>query len=359
VPDLVQLLEQQGVREQALVVLVGAVVALVLLSFAFAGYTFLLRLGNRRRELRKERLKEKWEEPLLLALADPDRTDALHQLVADDERLYFVQFVLDYARRVRGAERTTLEEIVAPYLGPITERASDPRREIRTRAVQTLGELGLPAHADLVVAALDDPSPLVAMVAARSLAARGQVERAPDILQRLHRFEGWSVGFMASLLASMGAEGAPALRETLADRGAVARVRGVAAQALSLLADLDSADLAARIAREEEDPELLRPTLQLLARVGRPEHVEVVRQRCASPDATVRATALRALGTLADDDDRVRLLGAMADPSPWVAMSAARGLLEGGGDALLRDLAGSDHPRAMLAAEVLEEEGPS
>jgi hypothetical protein len=73
--------------------------------------------------------------------------------------------------------------------------------------------LGLPRYASTVVAALDDPSPLVAMVAARSLAQEESTEYAHAVLKRLHRFGGWNRRFLASMLASMGPRVADTLRE--------------------------------------------------------------------------------------------------------------------------------------------------
>lgn len=355
-PDLVALLEAWGARDQALAILVGVILALLVLSLVFAGYAVYLRLENVRRERRREALRVRWEEPLLLALADPEAAEALHELVGPGERLDFVRFVQGFARRLKGEELETLRAIAAPYLELVADRLEHPRREVRTRAVQTLGELGLDNWDESVVQALDDESPLVAMVAARALAVEERRDHAPAILRRLGRFRGWREDFLASMLAGMGADGAPALRETLADAGREAWVRGVAARALLLLSDLEAADLAARVVETEDDPDVVRPALRLLAQVGRPEHLPVVRAACASPRPTVRSEALRALGTLAEEDDRPRLLGAMADPSPWVAMNAARGLLAAGGEDVLRDLVESDHPRAPLAAEVLEED---
>lgn len=342
----------------ALGILVLTVVALVLLSLAFAGYTVLLRIQHEGRERRWARLTAAWEEPLLNALVDPSTIPDMHAAVEPRSRLYFVRFILEHARRVSGEERAILEELAQPYLPPIAERTLSPDRETRTRAVQTLGTLGLPRYSAEVVAALDDPSPLVAMVAARALARKEHAEYTQAILRRLYRFETWSQRFMASMLAGMGMSGAPALRQTLGDPDEEPWVRAVAAEALAQLPDLAAADIAAQVVEIEENDVLIRAALRLLVEVGRPEHVPVVRVRCASPEPAVRSLALRALGTLGGEEDLPPLIGAMADPSPWVAMSAARGLLAGGADLLLADLAASDHPRATLARQVLEERRP-
>lgn len=345
-----------SVRNTALYLLIGTIAALLLLAVAFAVYTLLLRFGNDLKERRWRRLEALWEEPLLLALADPEMADALHQMIEPRYRLHFVHFVLDYARRLRGEERAVLRKLAEPYLGPIAERVWSKHQEIRTRAVQTLGTLGLPRYAGEVVTALDDPSPLVAMVAARALATEEHAEYAPAVLRRLRRFGNWSRSFLASMLSSIGSEGVPALRNTLVDREEQDWVRAVAAEALTTLKDFDSGDLAARLVESEEDPELLTAALRLLGVVGRPEHAAAVRERCASPDATIRSVALLALGTLGGEEDQARLLGAMSDPSPWVAIHAAEGLWEAGGAVLLHDLAESDHPRSELARQILTEE---
>lgn len=345
-------LQQTGLR-----ILILTIVGLVLVSVAFGLYTVVLRIQHIRKERRWTRLTARWEEPLLLALTDPEEVDRVHQAVEPGDRLHFVQFVLDYAKRVVGEERQMLRTLAAPYLGPIVERATHPRREIRTRAVRTLGTLGLPRHAGEVLAALDDPSPLVAMVAAQSLAKEEFPEYVPAILKRLARFRGWSQAYMASMLASIGSAAAPALRDSLVDEDEEPWVRAVAADALYMLKDFESGDLAARVVELEEDSDLLASALKLLTEVGQPEHVEAIRVRCASPDPLVRSRALSALGTLGEEDDIPTILGAMSDPSPWVAIRAAKGVLAAGAAQLLRDLAYSDHPRAELARQVLLEAG--
>lgn len=355
--ELGAILAAAGLRERALLVLVLSIAALVVLSLAFASYTVFLRVHSDRRERRWQELAARWEGPLLDALLDPALAPAVHAAVGPRDRLRFVRFVLEYSRRVKGEERAFLRELVLPYLGPIAERVWSPRVEVRTRAVQTLGTLGLPRHAGEVLTALDDPSPLVAMVAARCLCREEHPEYAPAVLRRLARFEGWSRGFMASMLASVGPEASPALRDTLADPAQAPLARAVAADALRTLKDFESGDLAARVVETEDDHDLLAAALRLLTTVGRPEHAALVRTRCASPDFAVRASAVSALGTLGLEEDQYRLLGAMADPSPWVAIQAARGLISSGARDLLRDLGESDHPRAILARQILGEEG--
>lgn len=346
-----------GIRERALVLLVLIILALIALAVVLAAYAVYLRVRTDLRERRWKSLVARWEGPVLNAILEPETAPQVHAAIAEADRLRFVRFVLEYSRRVKGEERALLRDLALPYLGPIAERAWSPRAEVRLRAIQTLGTLGLPRYGGEVLTALDDSSPLVAMVAARSLCRKEYPEYAPAVLRRLRRFEVWSPSFMASMLAAVGADAAPALRETLADDGQAPLARAVAANALRLLADFESGDIAAHVVEMESDPELLAAALRLLAGVGRPEHATVIRVRCTSPDDRVRSTAVSALGMLALDEDDNRLLGAMSDPSPWVAIQAARGLISGGARELLADLSDSDHPRATLARQILMEEG--
>ncbi|MFQ5538582.1 MAG: HEAT repeat domain-containing protein [Gemmatimonadota bacterium] len=354
-PGLPSLLEEAGVRDAALVVIAYLVGVLLLLSFAFAVYTFWLRFRHRARDARWNRLREGWETPVLEVLDDPGGIPALQASIPREMRLYFVRFVVEFARRVRGPELDTLRRLALPFLEPLVRRTLSGDVEVRTRAVQTLGTLGLPRYADVVVEAMDDPSPLVAMVAVRALARPEYAEFTEPVLKRLYRFHSWSRGFLSAMLAGIGSEGVPHLRKALADGEEEPWVRAVVADALAVLGDPGSGDIAAGVVEIEEDEDLLAAALRLLAVVGRPEHIDVVRVRCASPIPHVRSHALKALGVLGREEDVPRLLGAVADPSPWVALRAAEGILAAGAHPLLRDLAESDHPRALLAAQVLAE----
>jgi HEAT repeat protein len=213
--------------------------------------------------------------------------------------------------------------------------------------------LGLPAHAARVIAALDDPSPLVAMVAARALALEESPEYAEAVLARLHRFGGWNRRFLASMLAAMGPGVSASLRSGLADTRADPRSRAVLAEALQIQADLAVGDVAAGVLETATDPELLGSTLRLLQDVGRPEHAAAVRLHIASPDEGVRAHALHALGAVGGESDIPQLVGSMRDASPWAALSAARGVLAAGGGSVLAEVAASRDASGVIARQVL------
>jgi len=347
------------VGESALLLVTLIVLGILLIAVLFSLYAILLRVGHSRRERLQAELRDRWEGPVLSAIADPARVSDVHPLIPRQYRMHFVQFVLDYARRVRGAERKTLRRLVEPYLDEIAERATHPRAEVRTRAVQTLGILGLPKYSKEVLAGLEDPSHLVSMVSARYLARPEFPEYGPALMEHLERFDGWNRFFLASMLAAMGPEVSPVLRDGLGDEGQPPWLRAVYAEALRMQVDARSADPAVEaLSPGMGHRDLAASLLRLLAAVGRPEHIDAIRPLCQVEDEIVRAQAFHALGMLGDEKELPLLFHGMEDESPWAALHAARGAREAGGSAHLREIATGEGDRARLAGQVLyEEEG--
>jgi HEAT repeat protein len=347
-----------GYREPILVGLIALAVGLFVLTLLFSAYALIMRWHHRRREELRTALAERWQPALLAVLGDRQRAGEVHRLVEENRRLHFVGYVLEFARRMRGDEVDVLRRVVRPYLGPIAERLRSDRVEVRARAVQTLGALGLPEHEDAVVGALDDPSPLVAMVAARALAKEENPKYAPLVLAKVGRFSGWNRHYLASMLAEMGAELSEGLRRGLADENAKPWTRCVMAEALRLQKDFQAGDVAAQVAATTDDEDLLVDVLRLLSEVGRPEHLVVIRPKTDSRDPAVRALALKALGRLGGPEDVPMLLEALDDEFTWAALYAARGARESGGRHVLeKEASRGGSRRSRLAAQVLAEEG--
>jgi HEAT repeat protein len=344
-------------RDALLAALVVVVAALFVVTLVFSAYAVSLRMRNRARDRRRARFAARWSEPLLVAVSDPEATAALRADVREEEQLAFVGFAVQYARRLRGEGRDTMRAVVRPYLDRVAQRAEAPSIEVRARAIQTLGMLGLPEHAPRVIAALDDPSPLVAMVAARALAQEESAEYAAAVLARLSRFQGWNRRFLASMLAAMGPQVSATFRGGLADPAVEPRTRAVLAEALILQGDLLAGDVAAQVLAAAVPRDLHVAALRLLHAVGRPDHAPIVREHVTSSDDVVRAQALRALGGVGTTSDVPMLLDAMGDASPWVALSAARAALEAGARSALLEIGRSERSTAALARQVLSEAG--
>jgi HEAT repeat protein len=341
-------------RDSDLALLILGNIVFGLAAMGLALVALLLRLSNDRKARRWTRLEVLWQ-PLALdvvvGLAPPETVWAL---VGPKDRLHFVNYLLRFAKLVSGSERRIVDDLAAPYLPLVLPQLAYRTAERRARAVQTLSILGSRTYTDIILRALDDPSPLVAMVAARALARGGSPDFAAGILGRLHRFDQWRPSFLASMLASMGPAVAPTLRTALADPTFHPNVRGVAADALRELHDYLAADAAAAVLEETTDRNLLATTLNLMAHIGRAEHLPAIRRHVMSPEPIVRARAVAALGHVGAKEDLPLLVGAFHDPSAWVALRAAEALHEAGAKDSLALLARSDLARAPLARQILE-----
>jgi HEAT repeat protein len=312
-----------------------------------------LRISNDAKARRWGHLEKLWEPvslDVVVGLAPPER---LWALVSPPDRLRFVNYLLRFAKRVSGSERRIVDELAAPYLDLLLHQLARRTPERRARAVQTLSTLGSRRYTEAILTALDDPSPLVAMVAARSLARTGTPEYAAGILSRMHRFDQWRPSFLASMLATMGPAVAPSLRAALADPTYAPTVRAVAADALRELNDYVSADAAAWVLEEATDRNLIAATLNLMAHVGRTEHLPAIRRHASSKEPIVRARAIAALGHVGAAEDLPFIVGAFHDDSAWVVLRAGEALIEAGATDKLETLARMETPGARMAQQLL------
>ncbi len=344
----------------------AAVVALSGMTVAFMVYALALHLRSLRVERRREALAEIWRPRLLEAATGefssaPDQDGVVPEdsIVAPDDRVLFLELVTTYARALEGPERRNVERLGEPYLDALTPLLDDHDAYRRAYALDILGALGFEGARERFTAGLKDDSALVAMVAARTLARSGDATHVPLILERLDTFASWSANYLSSLLVSFGPEAAPPLRALATDRSADPRFRSVALQALRELNDMGGVDGAVVVLADETDPEVQAQIIRLAGMLGEPGHLKDIRAFASSPHAHVRAVALRAIASLSDGrtTDLDLVSHGLDDPSPWVALQAARGLVQLDRKGELEALAASASPRAALAAEVLETRG--
>lgn len=336
-------------------IVIASALALVGVSLLFAAAAVVLRVRNAAVAARWQRVEERWEGRILEALSgDSDGADIIAGL-RPGEAPYLTEFLARFVRRVTGPERARLRELARPLLPAAAAGLRARSAETRAIAVETLGLLSRPEDTDVLAAALDDPSPLVAMVAARAIAREGTARHAAAMVAHLHRFQEWRPSYLAAMLAAFGPPIAPSLRAALANPARLPRVRTVACDALARLNDAAAAATAAAILAREEDPELVSAALRLLARVGHAEHLPAIRARIHDPSEAVRLAAVRALGALGGPQDVPLLAGSLTDSSRWVAEHAARGLAAGPGRITLASFAAAGGPEALIASEVLQE----
>jgi HEAT repeat protein len=333
----------------------AAIGVLILCALLFAVTASVLRYRNRRKEVHWTAREAKWTAPLMAVLTGEAPPTALWSRIEPGEELYFLDFLLRYARRLRGQSRETLSELAQPYLARVAGRMQRGDADRRARAVETVAQLGFDAHLDGIAASLAAPSPMDSMVAARGFARRRRADHVPLLLAHLSRLQSWSPGQLAALLASMGADAVAPLRAALADAGQPPTLRAIAADALRELRDSEAATVAAHVLEGARDHALIIAALRLIGALSRQEHAAAVHPFCDADEVEVRAAAMDALAATGTAADRALLRRGLDDHSGWVAIHAARGLVEAGDAESLRALIDSDHPRSALARQVLVE----
>lgn len=276
-PDLRSIVGLEGAvgggwspEDQVLWLIILAVALLCVGMMGMAVLALCLHVSNGRAVARTRHLEATWKLRITAILSGSDRAPTLWRLVHRSDHLYFVDFLLGYARRLTGRHREILSHLARPFLHVVAKRAVAGDATQRARAIYTLGLLDFLAFKRLVLAALDDPSPLVVLAAGHALAQQNRPEYAEAVLSRLHRFPHLSLRYLASLLALIGPEVAPVLRGVLADPKRPLRLRLIAAAALRYLHDPASGGLLARLAPFERD----REVLAALAKLASPEEGE-------------------------------------------------------------------------------------
>jgi HEAT repeat protein len=325
----------------------------VLLSVIAALATVVVRARYERHAARRAVIEQRWA-PLLLDVLDGELSPGtLTMELGPGDLPYFTDFVGRFVRRLAGPEQERLVALAHPLLPELRRALKVRSAERRAVAVDTLGLLAPSAGSEELLAALDDPSPLVAMVAARALTRSGRVDHVDRLLSRLARFQDWRPSYLAAMLTALGPTAVPALLHAFSDETTPVRVRIVTAEALSRLNAAVAADAAAAILAAPADPELGAAALRLLGRVGHDVHLPVVRAALRSEAEGMRLAAARALASLGDDREIPLLVRALDDPSRWVAEQAARGLLVLNGRPHLEALARGRSARTSIAIEVL------
>lgn len=347
-------------HERLLVAVIAAVGLLALLAVAFAVLVVIIRFRHARHRRRRETLADRLHDRLLDVIGGSEPPESLHALVRHGEETELLALLLRFARRLRGREIQVLARIGAPYLHEALRWRNSRSPEERAQAVQALAAFGMTEHAPVVLAALDDPSPYVAMTAAQALARAEHAQHADAVMRRLWRFVNWSGDYLGAMLARIGPAAAPPARRILADDTASDHARAVAADVLRRLNDLPAADVAHAVlafadSRPSESPAMRGAALRLIAQVGHGEHLDAVRSHTDSSDGLVRAEAIKALAAIGGDREVATIAQALRDPSPWVAHEAAHGLLRLGRSELLERVSREDSPTAIVARQVLAE----
>jgi HEAT repeat protein len=307
--------------------LLVAVLALVAVNLAFALLVVALRVHNVRRAATLEQRRLLWYPRIIGLISDGTPPEDLTSQVGSQERSDVVEIAWDISRRLRGIDRERIQRFAAPLLDTMSPQLAARRPETRARALQIATSLGGQQYEATAIEFLDDPSPLVSLVAARALCQPGHAHCVVEVLERLDRLDTWSQALVSSMLAKVGEEAAPALRGYLSDCGRTGHTRAAVARSLELVKDLEAAEVAGdQLA--DGDAEVVASCLRLLYVVGSEMQAAAVRPLLTDERFFIRATAMATLGRLGSPQDAALIVGALDPESPWIAIRAARALAE-------------------------------
>ena len=333
---------------------------LLLLSAGLAAFALGTRVWSWYQRQAWRQRKKNWEVGVVRVLGGNVSPRSLTDRV---QRRHFGSFfgvLIPYATSVKGPEKRLIRALADPFLQQVRANLSSRRALIRAQAAQRLGLLGGNGQAEPLWDMLDDPSDRVVERAFHALARVGGPENAERLLGCLTRLDHVAPTHISSSLVRLGEGAAPTLRTAMADEKRAEFARICCAETLRELRDTTAVAAAAFLLDDVnfrvmcKIPDLTAALLRLLMQLGKGIHGPLIRAYCHAEDPTIRLHAAQALGELGSPEDEV-LLGTLvhADDSRWVAISAARSLIELGATTPLRKLRTLDHPRAQLASDFL------
>ncbi|MGV3527036.1 MAG: HEAT repeat domain-containing protein [Candidatus Sericytochromatia bacterium] len=301
-----------------------------------------------------DNLEQSWQPCVQACLSGKSSPQEVWQQVQAGQELFFVDYLMGRAVR-NPEEREGLRPLATPFLPALSarlaERSGDP--EQRARAVQTVALLGQQDSLNLLVRSLEDPSPLVTLMALIALSQQRAAAFAVPMLEQLPRLAEWHLGLLSQLLVRLGIEAAPAIRSYLAE-ATDADTQSVCLSVLARLKDAEAIPLAIRLLSASSDVNVQVASLQVLGQLGNHEHLPLIRECYDSPHFAVRLAVIRALHQQQSEADQSIFQRAVEDHSRWVALQAAQALKATGSQHVLHEMTFMKHPRASLATQVLQ-----
>lgn len=269
-----------------------------------------------------------WEKELSAYLFGGNLARSFPKIAKRDRQL-FQKFLARYRATLAGQEADALKEL---YLSlgvhpSLPGRLRNHAATVRAQAAQEIGAFRLEAYLDRVVPLLDDPVPYVTHLAAQALTRSGDLKYARPVLDWVLREERYQRERLLRVLEGFGPGLLPWLEEHLdpaetdpepwilfALLAGSHRHRESEPRLLALLAipDVDIQASALKALGALADP-LTYPKVEPLARHE------------AWP---VRAQAAKALGLIGGPDAIPALLGLTSDPVYEVRRNAAQGMAD-------------------------------
>jgi HEAT repeat protein len=289
-------------------------------------YTLELRLRRRLRERRRAGVIAQWRGIIADAVTGTSRTPGLATpKLRRSERQEFLRLWVYTRSMLEGAAADRLIAL-AENLGLqefVRTQTSHSHLGTRLLAMQAQGYLRDADSAAGLVAATDDPNPLVSITAAEALGAIDPVRAVALLMPKIAIRRDWPRTHVFNLLRRAGSAlvSEPLYREirAAADEDAAYLLQ------FAEIAEFDVRDaIAAEVLASSSNPELLAAALK--AATG---HAPIPRidEFLAHPAWYVRMQAAKLIGRIGRADQAGRLEKLLADEEWWVRYRAAKALV--------------------------------
>jgi HEAT repeat protein len=260
------------------------------------GVLIAARLRHRKRETLRE-AERKVVRALLLRIADGDGAAARALAAHATQTLLLAETAQEFAALVRGGDARRIQQALRDVgldrrLREVLRRGSP---DARASAAESLALFPGRSAADALIGASGDRSPAVRLAALRALIALGEAPPLSALLAALREADVDHSLLLTELLAALGPEHAPAMREALADAARPLQVRMALAAALGAAGDYGALPGLSQAAGSSE-PLLRAAAVRAMGALAHPVSEPLIRLAIADAAWEVRAEAVEAVG---------------------------------------------------------------
>lgn len=295
--------------------------AVFLLTLLLLLSIVLLRQAGNRRERRQQGLFERWQpvfihaaEDLPVVLPKPGRR----------ERQSVLFLWIHFTEALRGTAHPRLRQLALDLGLERTALELLQRREVRLQlmAVVALGRMQSRAAWEWLTSHLDDPNPILSLLAARSLLQIDFRHAGPPVLAAVARRNDWPFAKISAMLREIPTNYLAVF--------VVDALRQAAPPSLPRLIGLldgthwgDVANVIQPYLETDQPTDVIAAALRVCRH---PHTLDAVRRLATHEHWVVRARAAETLGKIGVEQDRFRLQAMLGDPEWWVRYRAGMAL---------------------------------
>lgn len=285
--------------------------------------TIFLRIKNKAKEKINKKRMSHWD-PYLLAVMDGSMSPGkAAEKIKKRNSLPFLLYLEQYIYLLRGKEKERLEDLGRLSSKKLQSLLHCPFRRRRILGMHLLVIFHARVEGKITLDAHDKDLSLLSI---RELRTIPQMEIKKQIIQFLSTCPYLSPVYMSNILADMGVEIIPILKDIIKNRNDHPFMQIVAIDTLRRMHDAETLHLTDEILQKDTDPGILRTWLKYIEDSGNRQYVRQVRPFIHHPSVKVRLAAIRAYIELSDALDSEEIIRFFNDVSVKVAINAAEKL---------------------------------